>query len=69
MIRITVNGEPCELAGPTRLGELVEQATGTAAPEGIAVGLNRSVVARAAWDDVKVDDGDVVEIIAPFAGG
>ena len=37
--------------------------------EGVAVGLNRRVIPRPEWNRVIVNEGDKIEIIAPFAGG
>ena len=69
MITVTVNGQSRELDAPLALPDLVARETGSEDQTGIAVGLNRSVVPRAEWDKVLIEEGDEVEIIAPFAGG
>lgn len=69
MIRITINGKPEELDAPLPLPELVRHYTGRDDLDGIAVGVNREVVERDAWGRHTVEEGDEVEIIAPFAGG
>ena len=69
MITVTINGEPRQLDEPLRLPDLVARETGSGKRDGIAVGLNRRVVPRAEWDKVLIQEGDEVEIIAPFAGG
>jgi len=68
MIEVKINGEPRRLAAPTPLADLVAAEAGHDA-EGVAVGLNRRVIPRCEWERVNVNEGDEVEIIAPFAGG
>ena len=68
MIEVKINGEPRRLASPTPLADLVAIEAGRDA-EGVAVGLNRRVIPRPEWKGINVDEGDEVEIIAPFAGG
>ena len=68
MIEVRINGEERRLASPTPLADLVAIETGGDA-EGVAVGLNRRVIPRPEWDLTNVNEGDEVEIIAPFAGG
>lgn len=69
MIRVKINGSSRQLDGPVPLAELVTREIGRDDHAGVAVGIDRQVVPRADWDKVMVDDGDEVEIIAPFAGG
>ena len=68
MIEVRINGEPRRLASPTPLADLVAIEAGGDA-EGVAVGLNRRVIPRPEWERVNVNEGDEIEIIAPFAGG
>jgi sulfur carrier protein len=68
MIKVMINGEPRRLASPRPLADLVAIEVGGDA-EGVAVGLNRRVIPRPEWNRVIVNEGDKIEIIAPFAGG
>ena len=69
MIRVKINGRPHELEGPTSLPALVAEYTGSIERDGLAVGINQVVVRREEWDATEINDGDEIEIIAPFAGG
>jgi len=69
MIEVTVNGEPLELEEPIVLPELVARIIGDSDRQGIAAAVNGEVVPRQDWERTRVDDGDEVEVIAPFAGG
>lgn len=69
MIQVIVNGEPRELEEPVMLPELVTRIIGDSDRAGIAAAVNGEVVSRDVWERTRVEDGDEVEIIAPFAGG
>ncbi|MFQ5742192.1 MAG: sulfur carrier protein ThiS [Acidobacteriota bacterium] len=69
MISVRINGQSQQLEEPIELPALVTQYAGTEDREGIAVGINRNVIPRDEWDAVRIQDGDEIEIIAPFAGG
>jgi thiamine biosynthesis protein ThiS len=66
-LRISLNGEAKDLDDETTLLGLVEQLS--LAPERLAVELNREVVRRADWSDIKLSDGDRVEIVHFVGGG
>lgn len=66
-MRISLNGEAKDLDDETTLLGLVEQLS--LAPERLAVELNREVVRRADWSDIKLSDGDRVEIVHFVGGG
>ena len=66
-MQIKLNGETKDVADGTTLLSLVEQLS--LAPERLAVELNQEVVARAEWPDVKLSDGDRVEIVHFVGGG
>lgn len=68
MIRVTINGRPRQLEGPTTLLELLAHEAGERL-EAVAVGINRRVIPRREWHNTRVDEGDDIEIIAPLAGG
>ncbi len=67
MTSITVNGAAHETSPSTTLGRLVDQ--WCASPRGVAVAVNGDVVPKSAWEDTRVGDGDVVEIVTAAAGG
>ena len=66
-MRIEVNGEPLDLDGPVRLGELVDGRV--ASRKGVAVAVGGEVVPRATWDDIELTEGDRIEIVGAVQGG
>ncbi|PYT02513.1 MAG: thiamine biosynthesis protein ThiS [Acidobacteria bacterium] len=66
-MQIKLNGETKDVADGTTLLSLVEQLS--LAPERLAVELNQEVIRRAEWPDVKLSDGDRVEIVHFVGGG
>ena len=63
-MKITLNGEPTELAAPTSVAELLG-----ADPRGRAVAVNGSVVPRDRHVTTELTDGDEVEIVTAVQGG
>lgn len=68
-MKLAVNGDVQEFAGPPSLAELLKGALGPEAPPGVAVAVNGEVVRRAAWPDVRLAEGDEVEIVKATQGG
>ncbi|GGZ65042.1 MULTISPECIES: sulfur carrier protein ThiS [Streptomyces rochei group] len=66
-MKISVNGEPLEVAAGTALDALV--GTLTSAPSGVAAALNETVVPRARWAATPLADGDRVEVLTAVQGG
>ncbi|MEU4659113.1 sulfur carrier protein ThiS [Streptomyces sp. NPDC023723] len=66
-MRISVNGEPRQVAPGTALDALVQ--TLTRAPSGVAAALNETVVPRARWAATALSDGDRVEVLTAVQGG
>jgi sulfur carrier protein len=66
-MNVIVNGAARELAEGTTLAEVV--AGLTAAPTGVAVAVNDSVVPRGAWAATVLDDRDRVEVLTAVQGG
>ena len=66
-MRIKLNGETKDVDDGTTLLSLVEQLS--LAPERLAVEFNQEVIRRAEWPDVKLSDGDRVEIVHFVGGG
>lgn len=67
MIKLTVNGEPRELEGPTPLQAFLESLGVNV--QLVAVALNGTVLQRGTYGDVMLQDGDVLEIVRPVGGG
>ncbi len=66
-MKISLNGEPHEVARPLSLAALLE-ALGID-PRRVAVEHNLVVVKRAAYAEVEVREGDTVEIVNFVGGG
>ncbi|HEY9368264.1 sulfur carrier protein ThiS [Streptomyces sp.] len=66
-VKVSVNGEPRELSGPTALDALV--ATLTAAPSGVAAAVNEAVVPRSEWSATVLGEGDRIEVLTAVQGG
>ena len=66
-MQIKLNGETKDVDDGTTLLSLVEQLS--LAPERLAVELNQEVIRRAEWPEVKLSDGDRVEIVHFVGGG
>jgi thiamine biosynthesis protein ThiS len=66
-VRITLNGEPFELAGPLTVSELLSRLEIDA--RRVAVEHNVIVLKRTAFADTMVRDGDQVEIVNFVGGG
>lgn len=67
IVQILVNGETREIATALTIGELIRLYELT--PQRVAVEVNRELVRRARFDDVRVADGDEVEIVTLVGGG
>ena len=66
-MKITVNGDPFEVAGPLTVTELLAQLDINA--QRVAVELNLVVLKRAAFGETMVSDGDEIEIVNFVGGG
>lgn len=67
MIKLTVNGKTVELDEPTPLTEyLVSLGVNI---QRVAVALNSTVLQKSRYDEVTLNDGDVVEVVRPVGGG
>ncbi len=67
MIALQINGRRVELDGPTTLIAYLER-LGVSA-RAVAVELNGAIIERSAYEEAKLDDGDVVEIVRMVGGG
>ena len=66
-MQITLNGEPRELAGEQTLLELLTEAGYQG--RRVAVEINRRIVPRSLHAEVRVADGDRIEIVHAIGGG
>jgi thiazole synthase len=65
-MRLTVNGEPHNHTGDKTIEALLKEIG--ADPRRVVVMINGDVVCREAPASVRLEDGDIVEVLA-FAGG
>jgi thiamine biosynthesis protein ThiS len=66
-LRIRLNGEAHELAGPLSISALL--AALDVDPRRVAVEQNLVIVKRHAYDSTTIDDGDEIEIVNFVGGG
>ena len=66
-VRVTVNGEPMAVDPGTTVEGLV--AAYCPNPQGVAVAVDREVIARSLWGRTEVPEGAAVEIVTAAAGG
>jgi sulfur carrier protein len=67
VIALQINGRRVELDGPTALLSYLE--TLGVSPRAVAVELNGEILERSAYEDARLSDGDVVEIVRMVGGG
>jgi len=66
-MKIYINGETKEILAETNLTELLKY---LALPqERIAIELNKKVVRKKDWENIKVGDADKIEVIHFVGGG
>jgi thiamine biosynthesis protein ThiS len=66
-MRIVLNGDPYEVAGPLTLTALLDHLN--VDPRRVAVEHNLDVVKRAHYDSTQIQEGDQVEIVNFVGGG
>jgi len=66
-MKITLNGDPFELAGPVTVHDLL--ATLGIDPRRVAVERNLVVLKRGTFEATRIDSGDEVEIVNFVGGG
>lgn len=67
MTTVSVNGDPRDIPADLTLDRLV--ATLTGAPSGVAAAVNDTVVPRARWAGLRLDEGDRIEVLTAVQGG
>jgi sulfur carrier protein len=65
-MKITLNGEVRELAGPTVTDVLMQIGLGTAK---VATALNGAFLPAGTRATTNLKDGDALEVVAPMQGG
>ena len=66
-MKVTVNGEPREVAASATVAQLIRQVTDQVT--GLAVAVNGEVVPRRTWPATALADGDQVEVVTAVQGG
>jgi len=66
-MRIVLNGDPFDVAGPITLTALLDRLN--VDPRRVAVEHNLNVVKRANYDSTQIQEGDQVEIVNFVGGG
>jgi sulfur carrier protein len=66
-VKILLNGEPLELDGAPSVAELIERLG--LRREQVAVELNKRLVERARHAEVRLQEGDAVEVVTLVGGG
>ena len=68
-MQLTVNGQEQSVDGASTLLDLLIEMNFKAEQKGIAVAVNAEVIARAMWADMRLRNGDRVDIIHAVQGG
>jgi sulfur carrier protein len=66
-MRVQVNGETQEIPGELTLAELLDHLSMPSRL--LAIELNKAVVRKKDWGDIKIKDADTIEIIHFVGGG
>ena len=66
-MEFALNGEVQRVDGPLTVGELLERHA--LRQQRVAVAVNTNVVPRSRFDQVKISEGDRVEVIHAVGGG
>ena len=66
-MQVTLNGEARDVEAGTTVGALVDVITSDRSR--VAVERNKKIVPRAAYDESRVEDGDVIEVVTLVGGG
>jgi thiamine biosynthesis protein ThiS len=64
---ITINGEKKEIQTEVNLSELLENLS--LPSQRIAIELNKTVVRKKDWENIKINDADKIEIVHFVGGG
>ncbi|CAN5719486.1 sulfur carrier protein ThiS [soil metagenome] len=67
VVNVVVNGEERTLASGVTVAVLAAELG--VGPTGVAVAVNDEVLPRSTWADVRLDEGDRVEVLGAMQGG
>jgi sulfur carrier protein len=67
LLSVTLNGTPQRVAGPMSIAQLIEH-NGLAGKR-IAVEVNGQIVPRSRLSEVRLSDGDRLEVVVAVGGG
>lgn len=68
-MQLSINGEDKERKATSLSLLLREEKVPDAHWPAMAIAINGVVIPRAKWGEVKLADGDQVELVKPFVGG
>lgn len=68
-MRVTVNGEDRTLEQGATVADVVHSLELGSDPRGVAVAVDREVVARGAWATTVLSEGADVEVLGAIGGG
>jgi sulfur carrier protein len=68
-VRVLVNGEVREIAGPVTVAELVAAEPRAPGGRGVAVAVDGEVIPRGEWSATELRDAASVEIVVAVQGG
>ena len=66
-MQLTVNGKKNAYEPDLTVSRLVQLLE--LKPKGVAIEVNREIVSKSRWDDHRLGDGDIVEIVTFVGGG
>ena len=66
-MKIIINGKSKEISGEVNISELLESFS--LPKERIAIELNKQVVRKKDWENIKIADADQIEVIHFVGGG
>ncbi len=66
-LRVKINGEPRQVPAKSTLASLLSQLE--VGERRVAVAVNREVIPRSEFDEVRLRDGDNVEVLEAVGGG
>ena len=68
-MQLTVNGDVQDVEDNLTIANLLVSMDLDPEQKGIAVAINAEVIARSAWPDMRLNDGDRMDIIHAVQGG
>ena len=66
-MKVTINGQPKNFEAPLNLYDIIEQEEMIGMM--IAVAQNGTFIPKSEYEATNINDGDMIEIVAPMQGG